>query len=392
MIEMPATRLSLFTTLLAGAALAGVGSGLVGCSSSSTTGSSSNSSSMSSQGTLAAADDWSIDHADWAELGYEWRWTGFPPVQPGGILDHATAYEDILVFQGSGSTLSVLETSTGKVRWSRQVDRPATVFQESVRLGDTLYTASDTELWEINVRNGNTIDRDSLGTLVNTSPLIMNNLAIFGTLSGELFAFQLANDFKLWSYRFDGPIHVPAIQIDEYYIAALSENGELRTLESINAHTGMTTRIAGGTDANILTDGIGIYIASKDQSLYAFDSSDGFRFWRKRSSEPVTVQHTLHEGIIYATTSDTGLVAIESSTGEELWKNDSIGGWVITVNDGNELIVWSGYELLAIDKDRGDVIARMPLTDIAGIRTDATDNGDIYIITLEGTVAKFSRD
>lgn len=392
MIEMPATRLSLFTTLLAGAALAGVGSGLVGCSSSSTTGSSSNSSSMSSQGTLAAADDWSIDHADWAELGYEWRWTGFPPVQPGGILDHATAYEDILVFQGSGSTLSVLETSTGKVRWSRQVDRPATVFQESVRLGDTLYTASDTELWEINVRNGNTIDRDSLGTLVNTSPLIMNNLAIFGTLSGELFAFQLANDFKLWSYRFDGPIHVPAIQIDEYYIAALSENGELRTLESINAHTGMTTRIAGGTDANILTDGIGIYIASKDQSLYAFDSSDGFRFWRKRSSEPVTVQHTLHEGIIYATTSDTGLVAIESSTGEELWKNDSIGGWVITVNDGNELIVWSGYELLAIDKDRGDVIARMPLTDIAGIRTDATENGDIYIITLEGTVAKFSRD
>ena len=390
MIEMPATRRPLLTALLAGAALAGFGSGLVGCSSTST--SSSDGSASASQDATIAQSEWSIDHADWSELGYEWKWTGFPPMQPGALIDHATAYEDILVFQGSGSTLSVLETNTGKVRWSRQVDRPATVFQESVRVGDTLFTASDTELWEINARNGNTLDRDSLGTLVNTSPLIVENLAIFGTLSGELFAFETINDFKLWSYRFDGPIHVPAIQIDDNYIAALSENGELRTLETINAHTGMTTKIAGGSDADILTDGIGIYIASKDQSLYAFDSTDGFRFWRKRSSEPVTVQHTLHDGTVYATTNDTGLVAIDSATGEELWKNDSIGGWVITVNDDNELIVWSGYELLAIDKDRGDVIARMPLTDIAGIRTDATDNGDIYIITLEGTVAKFSRD
>ncbi len=378
MFEKSMTRYSLFALFLAGS----VPTFLGGCTSSSST--------QRTDDAIVAAPKWTINHTDWSQMGYQWQWTGSPPLQPGARIDHATAYDDILVFQGSGSTLSVLETNTGKVRWSRQVDRPSTRFQESVRRGETLYTASDTDLWEINIRNGNTLDRDALGTLVNTSPLIVDGLAIFGTLAGELFAWQLENDFKLWSYKFNGPIHIPAISVSEDYIAAISEGGDLRTLETINAYSGMTAQIAGGTDTNLLTDGIGIYIASKDQSLYAFDIEDGFRFWRKRSSAPITVQHTLYQGVVYATTQDTGLTAIDSATGDTLWETGTIGGWVLTVVDEKELIVWSGYELLAIDKDRGDVIERMPLTNIAGMRTNSIDNGDLYVITLEGTVAKFS--
>ncbi|MBL4698494.1 MAG: PQQ-binding-like beta-propeller repeat protein [Phycisphaerales bacterium] len=381
MIEKSIHRCSLLSLLAVGTLTT-----LGGCTSSSSSGSSQ---SGASNAPVAPA-EWSINHADWADAGYEWQWTGFPPLQPGAVLDHATAYEDILVFQGSGSTLSVLETNTGKVRWSRQVDRPSTVFQESVRVGDTLYTASDTDLYEINIRNGNTLDRDALGTLVNTSPLIVNNLAIFGTLSGELFAWQMTNDFELWSYKFDGPIQVPAISIGDGFIAAISEGGDLRTLEAINAHSGMTVRIAGGTEANLLTDNIGIYVASKDQSLYAFDIEDGFRFWRQRSNAPVTVQHTLFEGVVYATTASTGLTAIDSATGETIWTNESVTGWVMTVVDSTELIVWSGIELLVIDRDRGDVISRMPVGQVAGIRTDSIENGNLYVVTLEGSVAKFS--
>jgi eukaryotic-like serine/threonine-protein kinase len=331
-----------------------------------------------------------INHENWSQLGYEWRWTGFPPMQRGAVLDHATAYEDVLVFQGSGSTLSVLESNTGKVRWSRQIDRPTTVFQESTRRDNTLFTASDTQLWEINLETGNTIDHDSLGTLVNTSPLMVGNLAIFGTLSGELFAFQIDNDFKLWSYKFDGPIHIPAIQISDNYIAALSDKGDLRTLETTNAHSGVAVRIAGGSDATLLTDNVGIYVASKDQSVYAFDIEDGFRFWRKRSSKPISIQHTLYQGVIYVTTDDNGLSAIDSATGEAIWENNEIGGWVISVNDESDLVVFSGYELMIVDKDRGDIISRMPLEGISGIRVDSLDNGNIYVISYEGTVSKFS--
>lgn len=336
-----------------------------------------------------ANSQWEIDHAGWSELGYQWEWTGYPPMQPGAYIEHATAYDDLLTFVGSGSTLSVLDSGTGKVRWSRQLDRATTRFVEPVRRDNTLFAASDTEFWEINLSNGNTIDRDSLGTLVNTSPLIVDNLAIFGTLAGELFAFQMDNDFKLWSYKLDGPIHQPAIQVSDGFIAALSQNGELRTLETINAHSGMHTRIAGGSDATLLTDGVGVYVASLDQSIYAFDINDGYRFWRVRSSAPVTVQHTLHEGVVYASTQDHGLAAIDSATGSVVWNNREISGWVLTDIDSRELIVFTGLEMLAVDKERGDIIARMPLRNIAGVRTDSINDGNIYVITLDGGVAKF---
>ena len=332
---------------------------------------------------------WKIDHQGWGELGYQWQWTGYPPMQRGAVIEHATAYDDLLTFVGSGSTLSVLESNTGKVRWSRQLDRATTRFVEPVRRDGTLYAASDTELWELDLRNGNTMDRDSLGTLVNTSPLIVDNLAIFGTLAGELFAFQMTNDFKLWSYQFDGPINVPAIQVSDELIAAISEKGDLRTLQAINAHSGMSTRIAGGSEADLVTDNIGIYVASLDQSIYAFDINDGYRFWRIRSSDPVTVQHTLFEGLIYASTRDQGLMCIDSATGEILWNNPEIGGWVMTVVNDSELIVYSGFEMLAIDKDRGDIITRTPLDNVAGVRTDSITDGNIYVITLDGGVAKF---
>lgn len=332
---------------------------------------------------------WTIDHEGWNELGYQWQWTGYPPTQPGAVIEHATAYEDLLTFIGSGSTLSVLDASTGKVRWSRQLDRATTRFVEPTRRDGTLYAASDTELWEIDLRNGNTIDRDSMGTLVNTSPLIVDNLAIFGTLAGELFAYQMTNDFKLWSYQFDGPIHVPAIQVSDNLIAAISEKGDIRTLIASNAHSGMRARIAGGAEAELLTDNVGLYVASLDQSIYAFDINDGFRFWRIRSSDPITVQHTLHQGTIYASTRDKGLMSIDTATGEILWNNPEIGGWVLTVVNDAELIVYSGFEMLAIDKDRGDIIARTPLDQVAGVRSDTLDNGNIYVITLDGGVAKF---
>jgi outer membrane protein assembly factor BamB len=334
---------------------------------------------------------WAIDHDGWGELGYQWEWTGYPPLARNAVINHATAYDDVLTFLGSGSTLSVLEANTGKVRWSRQIDRPTTRFVDPVRRDGILYTASDTDLWEIDLKNGNTLDRDSLGTLANTPPLLIGNLAIFGTLSGELFAFQMENDFKLWSYKLDGPINQPAIDLGDGMIGAISEKGEIRTLDATNAHTGMTTRIAGGSDTTLLTDYFGIYVASLDQSLYAFDIADGFRFWRVRSSAPITVQHTLHEGVIYASTRDQGLMAIDASSGDVMWSNPQISGWVTTIVDDAELMVFSGFEMLAIDKERGDIIARTPLNGISGVRTDSQVDGNIYVITLDGGVAKFGR-
>lgn len=337
-----------------------------------------------------AAASWSIDHAAFRELGYRWDWSGFPPLQRNAELTHAQAHHDVVITLGSGATLSVMDAKTGKIKWSKQVDRPITSFFEPVRFGQTLYVNSETNLYEINLKNGNTLDEDALGSIVSTPPAIMDNIAIFGTTSGNLFGFQMDQDFKLWSYKFDGPIHTKALELDDEYVAAISDGGDIRTIRAKSAESGAVMRIAKGARTDLLSDGVALYVASTDQSIYSFAIEDGYRYWRQRSSAPITAQPVLHDGVLYASMDDTGLAAMDAATGQINWSNSDIMGWAVGLLEGNELIVWTGYELISIDKERGDILSRISLPYAAGVRTDMFENGNLYIVTKDGRIAKFS--
>lgn len=340
--------------------------------------------------TATPAASWSIDHGAFRELGYRWDWSGFPPLQKNAELAHAQAFHDVVISLGSGATLSVMDAQTGKIRWSKQVDRPVTRFFEPVRFGETLYIASETNLYEINLKNGNTLDEDRLGTIVTTAPAILGNIAIFGTSTGELFGFQMDQDFKLWSYKFDGPINTRAIELDDEYVAAISDGGDIRTIRAKSAESGAVMRIAGGSATDMLTDGVALYVASKDQSAYSFSIEDGFRFWRQRSSAPITVQPVLHDGVLYVTMEDTGLAAMDAATGEMLWSNKDVVGWPVGLRRGKELLVWTGYELVSLDNERGDILASVSLPYASGVRTDMFEDGNLYIVADDGRIAKFS--
>ncbi|MBL4591225.1 MAG: PQQ-binding-like beta-propeller repeat protein [Phycisphaerales bacterium] len=339
---------------------------------------------------VTARPKWAIDHDAFKDFGYRWDWSGFPPLQHNAEIIHTTAYHDVIIMQGSGATLSVLDANTGKVRWSKQVDRPTTAFFESVRFGETLYVASETDLYELNLKNGNTLDRDSLTSIVSTRPVIVDNIAIFGTTAGELFGFQMDQDFKLWSYQFDGPIHTPPTVLDDEFVAAISDGGDLRTIRVKSAESGVTMRIAGGTTTNILNDGFSIYVGSTDQSIYSFDVEDGKRYWRERSSAPITIQPVLHGESLYVTTDDLGLAALDVLTGKPLWNNKAVRGWVVGLLDEDELIVWTGRELVSVDAERGDILARIKMDNVSGVRTDMFEDGNLYIIANDGRIAKFS--
>jgi len=337
-----------------------------------------------------SSDEWSINHDSWHELGYRWEWTGFPLMQPGAGLTDAVAYKDAVVTTASDTTVTCLESSTGKVRWAKQLDRPTTQLFEPTRSGDNLFICSDTELHEISIKNGNTLDRDNVHGIINTKPLIMGNLALFGTIANELYAFELRNDFKLWSYKFDGEIESPAVNIDGKSIAMVSAGGDLRILSARDGNSIMKANIAGGSLATILANEQTVYVPSTDQSIYAFNIEDGFRQWRKRTSEPVLVQPVIHDGVMFASTADDGLVAIDAVSGETLWTNSSIQGWVVSLANGDELMVWTGKALAAVDKDSGEIIATANLNGAAGVRADTFVDGNLYVISPEGAIAKFS--
>lgn len=331
-----------------------------------------------------------IEHDAWEALGYRWSWTGYPLMGEGARLTESAVLGDLVLTVASDTTLTAMETSTGRVRWARQLDRDTTTrIYEPALVGGRLIVTSDTEFSEIDTQSGNTIDRDAVGAIINTPPVMIGDIAYMGTTRDELIAFRIGRDFVRWRYRFDGPIGAPALPIDDGRVAMISGAGDLRVLDARYGETRMSAGIAGGSVTRMLHDGRTLFVASTDQSIYAFDLEEGTRLWRRRTSAPITAQPVLWRGVLYATTEDTGLAAIDASSGRSRWENPEIGGWVVSIN-GDELVVWNGRDLMLVDAQRGERITGVTLEGVSGVRAGAAENADLYTIDARGVVSKFS--
>lgn len=337
----------------------------------------------------AAPAAFEVDHAGWRTIGYRWEWTSRPPRTRDGVITFADAYDDLLIVQDSGAMVSVIEAPTGRIRWNKQAAQTNTRFLGNARRDGSVFVTNETELFEFDLQSGNTINRIRINDIATTSPVFFGNRAVLGTAAGRVVCIDTRNNLRVWEYQFDGLMETPPLAIDENRVAAVSTLGDIRTLFVDTANTESSARISGDAGDLMATDGEFLFVASLDQSVYAFDIADGTRLWRLRTSAPVTVRPVVIDDTLFVTTADTGLAAIDVVSGEIRWSNTSIGGWVVSTNDGN-LMVWNGAELMRVDAERGDLIARTRLESLAGVRADRQEEGNLYAISHDGAVAKFS--
>lgn len=335
------------------------------------------------------AGTYEVNHDAWRTIGYRWEWTSRPPLTHNGVITFADAFEDVVVVQDSGAMVSVIENPTGRIRWNTQVAQTNTRFLGNTRRGDSIVIANETELYELDLRTGNTKDRTPVGGIATTKPVFFGDRAVLATAAGRVVTIDTGTDLRVWEYQFDGLIETPPLRVDDERVAVISTRGEIRTIDVDSARSLSHARISGDAGDALVSDADLLFIGSLDQSVYAYDLVDGARLWRIRSPAPVIVRPVFIDGILYATTADLGLAAIDAMSGKVLWNNDAIGGWVVTTND-DDLMVWTGGDLIRVDAERGDVIASTPIKNISGVRADAQQEGNIFAITAEGAVAKFS--
>lgn len=343
------------------------------------------------RGGTRLAEPQKVDFDAWAGVGYRWEWTSSPPLTADGQIQFAEAFEDLMVVQDTGAMVSVLEAATGRIRWNKQVAETNTRFHGLTRREGAVVVTNETELFEFDLTTGNTLDRTPVNGIATTRPVFFGPLAVIGTAEGRLVAIDTRYDIRAWEYQLDGQVETDPLVVDENRVAGISTLGDLRILEvgESTARGLASMRVSGDAGDLMVTDGYYLFLASLDQSVYGYDTDDGTRLWRLRSSAPVTVQPVLLDGVVYTTTADTGMVAIDGVTGETLWTNRDFGGWVVTTSRG-DLMIWTGRELLRVDAARGDVISRASLPGLSGLRADKPVDGNIYAISADGSVAKFS--
>lgn len=328
-----------------------------------------------------------IDHEAWKRLGYRWAWAGYPKTATGASITELDAYEDRVITRDTATVVSVLNSSTGRMIWGTEMDRPETKVLGVVRDGDRLLVSTETELHEVAIESGNLLSRASFGKLINTEPVINGNLAIYGTIDGELFAMNRDNGLPRWRYTVGNSFEAKPILLNPYTMFGVTQDGTVATINLGGPSAVSMVEISGGLANNPVSDYLYTVVASLDRSVYCF--VDGQRIWRYRTSEPLTVQPVIYQDRVYFSSPKLGVVCLDAASGEKIWEQPAMpNGWIVGVHDG-ELITWTGVVLATLDPENGDVIASAEFAGLNGVQTDRFENGSLYVVAGRGTVLRF---
>lgn len=320
-------------------------------------------------------------------FGYKLDWRGYAFVDKGQKPRFMEPMGDVLAFQESGSTLSILEASSGGVRWSNQLAGPLTLFAKPMRDGRFVLASSETELFTLTLDTGTLAGRESFERVITTRPVIDGDLLIYGTSVGEVMAHVRGMGVKLWGFRMTGAIERAPVRIGSV-VGVVAQSGDTVILEASTGSLLGRVRLFGGVTTDPVTDGTMMFVASTDQSLYGINPDGAGIAWRIRTSAPLRVQPSVVGGVLYCELPERGLCAIEPATGSVKWESKDLRGTVVC-SRGVNVIAWDGKGVSLIEPSTGDVLSRMELPDVAMLSAEGTTDPVIYVTDAKGRIGKY---
>ncbi len=333
----------------------------------------------------------SIPSDSYNSLGYRLDWRGFPAVSPGEHISALNIYPDALLVQESGSTVTVMEPANGTVRWRNELASRLTKFAgmsrtTDIRYGDVFTVASQSEVYLLATQTGTLVARQGFEKVVNAGTVNVGNAGLYGTATGELLFHQYSNGIKLWGVDAAGSYDFPPVLVSGAIAGAVTSTGRVLFVDMGAGRLIGGGQIYGGPGALPASNGTEFFVASLDQSLYAF-SPTGQQIWRRRTASPLTYKPLATPEAVYCTTQE-GFTSFDAATGASLWTAKDVSGEVIGKRKTN-LMVWNGKTMFLVDQQRGDVLAKENLPDVRIIKTSAFEDGDLYVASTSGVLAKF---
>lgn len=340
-----------------------------------------------SEDRIAVPDVDALPTSPQAKLGYRLDWRGFPAIA--GDPQFFELLGDTIAVIDSRNNLTVMDTTTGRNRWSAAVGHRLERIVGVTRYSDVLVVCSETLCQLFDIKTGKLLARHHLSSLANTPPVIVRDIAIMGCSNGELLGHSLSTGYKAWGYMLGGVITARPVLMAEFDVGAVSQAGDVIIVDaSTGSASGRLTSIFGGLANNPVASERRLFVASLDQSVYAFDRSTGARAWRVRTESRIRAQPTYDSGRLYIALEREGLVCLDSATGDTVWANAKALGTVIGAR-GSTLIVREGDTIRRLRSDSGETIDTFEFEGIFALATEKFADGAMYTISKQGVVQKF---
>ncbi|MCC5787193.1 MAG: PQQ-binding-like beta-propeller repeat protein [Phycisphaerales bacterium] len=334
-----------------------------------------------------------IDDSKYLEIGYRRDWTGFPSVPGEHRVADAQLFGAQLFVRASDSTVSALDTDTGRMRWASTLSTSLTRFAGMAPATlpdgrDTVLVASEAEIYFVDPNTGNILDIQRLERVVSTGPLVFGSTAVFGTLSGEMLAHNFRFGAKFWGHQLPGSIEYGPTRVGDDIVAGVSAQGGIAFLDPATGRLYGQAKIFQGVSTEPVSDNGLLFIASLDQAIYAFNPVGGSRVWRVPTPHPLRVQPTAHDGVLYVETREDGIIAFDQQTGQRLWANAEARGTVVGMRN-NKLLSFDGSHIHVLYPRTGAVERSIRAEGVGRVFTDEFVDGNLYLVGSRGGVARF---
>ncbi|MDX1942303.1 MAG: PQQ-binding-like beta-propeller repeat protein [Saprospiraceae bacterium] len=296
------------------------------------------------------------------DIPYDWAFDN--------ILSSPTILGAMLYIGSGDGHVYALDSKHGKVKWKfktqGRVRSSAAVDKNVVYIGDTegyfyaLNAANGQKIWAFETE-GIKFKNDKWGfdrKAVISSPVLTDELVIFGCRDGFMYAVDRKNGHQVWrmDHQVSWVMSSPAIangkvfagSSDGQFVQAVDlKNGQELWRFEANAVIWSSPTVVNGM----------VYIGCADNKLYALNAENGEKIWRFRTNARILATPVVAEGVVYCGSDDGYFYAISGESQADpayvapekavFWKQNAAQGLTNTFeNYAKDYLSAEGYTVL----------------------------------------------
>jgi outer membrane protein assembly factor BamB len=280
----------------------------------------------------------------------------------GGLVEFPAVVADGVAYvTNMHGTVRALDMRDGTVLWRHDTPNGKMAASPAVWGSSLVVHGMDGHVWVLRRSDGRLLWHYTVGSPVESSPLVLDGVDVFGAWNGTVTALDLSTHRVRWRRSFGCKITSSAayaggtLYLGDYcgrLLALRAADGELRWSRSVNGRVYGTPAVAGGR----------VFVpSSTGGSLTAF-STRGAYLWRRQFGSYVYSSPAVWAGRVFVGSYSGGFYALSARTGGTLWAH-STGGPVsgaAAVVDGVAYAGSFAHRILGVDARSGRVVLDFP--------------------------------
>ena len=280
----------------------------------------------------------------------------------GTLLEFPAIVKDgVAYIANARGTVFALDMRNGKIIWRQETPNGKMASSPAIWRDQLIVHGMDGHVWVRSRTDGHLLWHYTVGSPVESSPVVIDGVDVFGAWNGAITALDLRTHKVRW--RHSGGCKVTSsaalagstLYIGDYcgrLLALRAGNGTLRWSRSVNGRVYGTPAVDAGR----------VFVpSSTGGSLTAFSTS-GRYLWRRSTGSYVYSSPAVADGRVFFGAYNGVFYALRASNGATLWSH-STGGPIsgaATVVDGVAYAGSFAHRILGVDTRSGRIVLNFP--------------------------------